>query len=75
MRIDRPSLFHWLMILAVVAMSASCAGADVKPGPRSDIRDCPPGFVLVCESRQEPSKGGAEEEIPEYEYCRCEQAY
>ncbi len=75
MKNNRSSMFHWLAILAVLAMSASCADADVKPRPRSEIRDCPPGFVLVCESRQDPSKGGPEEEIPEYEYCRCEQAY
>lgn len=75
MRSDLSGSFRSLPVLAIIAMSASCAKTGGGPGTRPQIRDCPPGFVLVCESRQEPSKGGAEEEIPQYEYCRCEQAY
>ena len=58
-------------MLAVVACLGGCAGTDGPPRPRAQLTECPIGLVLVCESRQEPSKGGAEEEIPQYEYCRC----
>lgn len=68
-------IFKLLAILSVSAFASSCADRSSTTRPRPQLTSCPPGFVLVCESRQEPSKGGAEEEIPQYEYCRCEQAY
>ncbi len=58
--------------IGVIFMVNACATSST--GARRDpIRECPVGMVLVCESRtqREPSRGGAEEEIPEYEYCRC----
>lgn len=75
MRISRSKLIDLLLCLPMAISIVSCAATDGNTRQRSPIRDCPPGFVLVCESREEPSKGGAEEEIPRYEYCRCEQAY
>ena len=51
----------------------ACADMSGPTQPRRQLTECPPGFVLICESReQELSKGGAEEEIPQFEYCRCE---
>jgi len=38
--------------------------------PRQTL-ECPYGMMLICESRNEPSRGG-DEEIPEYDRCRCE---
>jgi hypothetical protein len=60
------------ILVCVLAISA-CA-APSGPG-RNPIRECPVGMVLVCESRtqREASRGGPEEEIPEYEHCRCVQ--
>lgn len=60
------------VFLAVVAITISaCANMNQSAKPARKLTSCPPGEYLVCESRQPPSKGGAEEEIPEYEYCRC----
>ncbi|MDX1405452.1 MAG: hypothetical protein R3192_12980 [Woeseiaceae bacterium] len=75
MRTRHYRLINVLVGLLIAMSAASCAATDGNTAQRSPIRDCPPGFVLVCESREEASKGGAEEEIPPYEYCRCEQAY
>ena len=67
---------YWLPAMVVfLSLIAGCADTGGSELRRSEIRDCPPGFVLVCESREDASKAGPEEEIPEYEYCRCEQAY
>jgi len=51
----------------------SCTTTDGPRVKRDRTRDCPPGQVQICESRQqrEPSSGG-DEEIPEYDFCRCE---
>ena len=59
-----------LLFMLLLDGCATTAGEGVK---RNRLRDCPPGSVLICESRrpQEPSRGG-DEEIPEYEFCRCE---
>ena len=63
-----------VMALFICTAITACAdtGSGVKP-PRQ-ITSCPPGMVLICESRsqQESSKGGAAEEIPQYDKCRCE---
>jgi hypothetical protein len=59
-----------LIVIAVVL--AACASDPGERGPRqSQIRDCPPGQVLICESRDRPSSG-SDEEIPVYEFCYCE---
>ena len=62
-----------ISVLLVTFLVSACAPTS---GVRRDpIRECPLGMVLVCESRtqREPSKGGPDEEIPEYEFCRCVQ--
>ncbi len=60
------------MLLVIVALGLTGCAAPTGGGvKRTQIRDCPAGMVLFCESRNEPSTGG-EEEIPEYERCRCE---
>ncbi len=58
------------ILLAMLVTSACAPSSGVRRDP---IRECPIGMVLVCESRtqREVSRGGPEEEIPEYEYCRC----
>jgi hypothetical protein len=68
----RPYKIRQAVFLAVVAILISaCANMSQSAKPTRKLTSCPPGKYLVCESRQPPSKGGAEEEIPEYEYCRC----
>jgi len=59
-----------ILLCALAASACNATGARRNP-----IRECPVGMVLVCESRsqREASRGGAEEEIPEYDYCRCVQ--
>jgi len=62
--------------IAGLLLAASGIGACASDGairPRPQIRDCPPGEVLICESRAEPSRGG-DEEIPVYERCYCRRA-
>ena len=63
-----------IMTILSLALGA-CASTPQEPGARrSQIRDCPVGWVLICETAkaQEPSQGG-DEEIPEYDRCTCEQ--
>jgi hypothetical protein len=55
----------------IVILISACANVNQSAKPARELTSCPPGEYLVCESRQPPSKGGAEEEIPQYEYCRC----
>jgi hypothetical protein len=58
--------------IAVACLLTACASGPGERGPRqSQLRDCPPGQVLICESRENPSKAN-EEEIPVYEFCYCE---
>ena len=67
-------IFVTLMALIVGTPITACANMDNGARPRRQITSCPPGFILICESQQPrtPSKGGAEEEIPLYDSCRCE---
>ena len=61
-----------LTLLVAAVLATACSSAP--PGPRrSQIRDCPVGMVLICESGrpQEPASGG-DEEIPEFDRCYCE---
>ncbi len=59
-------------IVTVSCLLAACASSPDERGPRqSQIRDCPPGQVLICESREKPS-GADEDEVPVYEFCYCE---
>ena len=63
-----------LLLTALTALLLANA-CSTSPGvQRSEIRDCPIGMVLICETRkdEELSRGG-DEEIPEYEHCYCEQ--
>ena len=65
---------RYLLTFVIAASLAGCASAPTDGGiRRTQIRDCPVGQVLVCETRrvQDPSRGG-DEEIPEYEFCFCE---
>jgi hypothetical protein len=56
--------------VAIISLS-SCSNINQSAKPARELVSCPPGQYLVCETQQPLSKGGAEEEIPEYEYCRC----
>ena len=61
--------------LLTILISALTAGAcTASPGTRRDpIRQCPVGWVLVCETREDRELSrGDDEEIPAYEYCRCQ---
>ena len=62
----------FLLIVLAALFASGCQSTDggIK---RTKIRDCPPGWILMCETRrpQEPSRGG-DEEIPEYDFCTCE---
>lgn len=63
-----------LTLTTTLIILGACASApDGERVKRTQIRDCPPGMVLICETRkiQDPSRG-ADEEIPEYEFCHCE---
>jgi len=62
----------WPAVLMISILISSCSNVNQSAKPARKLTSCPPGEYLVCESRQPPSKGGAEEEIPEYEYCRCQ---
>ncbi|MDH3439936.1 MAG: hypothetical protein OEM63_04225 [Gammaproteobacteria bacterium] len=61
-------------LIAVSLLGSACATGPSDGPRRSQIRDCPVGMVLVCVSAsdQVPSKGGDEEEIPQYDRCYCE---
>jgi hypothetical protein len=67
-------IFVTLAVMLVSMSITACADMNDGAQPRQQITSCPPGLVLICESRQqrELSKGGAEEEIPQYDFCRCE---
>ena len=69
---EKISVILTMLFMGTVITACADTGSRVQP-PRQ-ITSCPPGLVLICESRQpqEPSKGGAEEEIPQYDHCRCE---
>jgi len=54
-----------LLLCGIVACASDGA---IRPHPQ--IRDCPPGEVLICTGRGEPSQGG-DEDIPQYERCHC----
>jgi len=69
----RPGILRETFAIAIVAtLITACANINQSAEPARKITDCPPGQYLICETRQPLSKGGAEEEIPEYEFCRCE---
>ena len=57
-----------LLLLVALAGCATTSGSDLQ---RRQTTDCPNGLMLVCEGRGEPSRGGAEEEIPQYDRCVC----
>jgi len=59
------------IVIVVCSLIAACSNVNQSAKPAREVVDCPPGQYLVCETRQPLSKGGVEEEIPEYEYCRC----
>ena len=63
----------FLSLLILLMLASACATGPTDGARRTQIRDCPVGMVLICESTrdQEPSSGG-DEEIPEYDRCRCE---
>ena len=59
-------------VLTACVLTASCADIDGRTQPRRQITECPDGLVLICESQRPPARGGAEEDIPLYDHCRCE---
>ena len=65
---------HLIITILACGLLGACATEPSDGVRRSQIRDCPVGMVLICESRrdQDPSSAG-DEEIPEYDFCRCEQ--
>jgi hypothetical protein len=72
----KPTVRNSRIILASVVAGAlllACATPPTDGARRSRIRDCAVGQVLICEDRDQrlPSRGD-EEEIPEYEFCYCE---
>lgn len=62
-----------ILPMSVLGLLAACATTPSDGVRRTQIRDCPIGMVLICESSrdQEPSSAG-DEEIPQYDRCRCE---
>jgi hypothetical protein len=60
-------------ILAIWVLVGACVSTEPRErGPRqSQIRDCPPGMVLICESQKRPTVD-AEGEVPVYDRCYCE---
>ena len=59
-------------VIAVCSLIAACSNVNQSAKPARKLTSCPPGEYLVCETKQPLSKGGAEEEIPKYEYCICQ---
>ena len=59
-----------LIHCASIGLLASCASTGETPRPPRQITSCPPGEVLICESREPPSTV-SDEEIPAYERCYC----
>jgi len=61
------------LLLTILVLGACTTTTDGPRVKRDRTRDCPPGQVQICESRKprDPS-GGDDEEIPEYDFCRCE---
>jgi hypothetical protein len=56
------------MLLCLTACASDTSNPTIKP---RQTLECPYGMTLICESRNEPSRGG-DEEIPEYDRCHCE---
>lgn len=59
-------------LIATMFILGACASTPDDGVKQNRMRDCPLGMVQICETRErDPSKGG-DEEIREYEFCRCE---
>jgi len=68
MKIKKCCEIIFITLAAMLVSTSITACADMNDGvqPRRRITSCPPGEILICETRrQELSKGGAEEEIPQ----------
>ena len=61
--------------LILLLLTGACASTDGDGVKRNRMRDCPPGMIQVCETREHTPSQGGDEELPEYEYCRCESIY
>jgi len=62
-----------LALTAIACLLGACAPMPDERGPRQNrMRDCPPGMVNVCETRQKQPIDAPDEEIPAYERCVCE---
>lgn len=68
--IARTTLLAVTLLYLVACASTASDPNNPKIKPRQTL-ECPYGMMLICESRNEPSRGG-DEEIPEYDRCRCE---
>jgi hypothetical protein len=74
MRKHYKEVFLTLATLLVSVSIMSCAETSDTVRQRPQITSCPEGLILICETGrpQQPSKSGPEEEIPQYDRCRCE---
>lgn len=62
-----------LLLMPVIALLTACATTSEPGTPRRQIESCPPGFLLICTSgTQEKPSDADSDEIPEYDYCRCQ---
>lgn len=62
-----------LLLMPVIASLASCTTTSEPATPRRQIDSCPPGFLLICTSgTQEKPSDADSDEIPEYDFCRCQ---
>ncbi len=63
----------WLLLIPIIALLASCTTTSEPATPRRQLDSCPPGFLLICTSgTQETPSDGNSDEIPEYDFCRCQ---
>ena len=68
--IARTALFAAILLCLTACASNASDSNNPKIKPRQTL-ECPYGMTLICESRNEPSRG-SDEEIPEYDRCYCE---
>lgn len=66
---------RFIVTVLALTLLGACASTGEDGAKRNRMRDCPPGMIQICETREHTPSQGGEEEIPEYEYCRCESIY
>ena len=60
----------WSMLPLIAGCASSSSGGEHEL-QRPQTTDCPVGMMLICEGRGQPTRGGAEKEIPNYDRCNC----